>query len=393
MVETRRRKKQSKPDSPKSANVNSQSPQNSKNGKTKIGKPAHSPSKTPIKSDTDPTQECPCKRDLNSKYIECSKCLQWWHQECLGYNNSLFKKIHHGYFLCPFCSIQLLKPDIRVFSQITELVKDFGVNIETGPKQIDQPDIPCSDQSSQGNEATKENNIVILDNIGECGKFQNSASILKEIKKHKPKLDVDLAYPLAGGGLALHCSSEQSTAEALESWPQGAFGSKPIKPHPPSSRNQSQTIIIRSVSTKLATSELEQHIKSTLHFDASARRLYNRSTGNPFPLVKLTVAKDIAAKLICSGITLFGHTHLCEPLHSRKIIRCYNCQQFGHCAASCRYNTVCCNCSGNHPPAQVCTLPPKCNNCAGEHSAAHKSCPVYKTLFRKLTSNHGIIHV
>ncbi len=391
MVETRHKKKHSKPNSPKCKDA--QSPTNSKKSKAKIGKPAHSPSKTPTKSQSDPTQECPCKQDTDSRWIECSKCFQWWHQDCLGYNNSLFKKIQHGYFLCPLCSIHLLKPDVRIFARITETVKDFGVEIDSQSKQNVVEPSPVKAQDPLTAEPKNKNQIVVLDNIGDSSKFQNSASILKEVKKHKPKVDVQLAYPLAGGGLVLHCRSEQSTTEALEDWPQGAFGSEQIRPHPPASRSQKQTVIVRSVSTKIEISELERHLTGTLNCQVTARRLYNRSSGNPYPLVKLTTTREIAAKLICSGINLFGKVYNCEPLHSRKIIRCYNCQRFGHCAASCKYSPVCCNCSGNHPPTLRCTLPPKCHNCEGEHSADHKLCPSYRTLFSKLTSTHGIIHL
>jgi len=61
-------------------------------------------------------------------------------------------------------------------------------------------------------------------------------------------------------------------------------------------------------------------------------------------------------------------------------LRCFNCQTFGHHAATCRQTTPTCPiCAGGHAydkcPGKK--GKPKCANCGGEHSAAFRQCPKF----------------
>lgn len=63
------------------------------------------------------------------------------------------------------------------------------------------------------------------------------------------------------------------------------------------------------------------------------------------------------------------------------VIRCYNCQRFGHVAGQCKNTSpVCARCGENHKVENCESAEDKrkCSNCGGEHSSAYKGCNKYK---------------
>lgn len=66
------------------------------------------------------------------------------------------------------------------------------------------------------------------------------------------------------------------------------------------------------------------------------------------------------------------------------IARCYNCQEFGHYAGSCKNDTRCAKCSGPHNQRECKSKEVKCCNCYSEdteedcgHQADSQTCPSY----------------
>ena len=61
------------------------------------------------------------------------------------------------------------------------------------------------------------------------------------------------------------------------------------------------------------------------------------------------------------------------------VIRCLNCQAFGHKAAQCRHkDPVCPTCAGKHSFNNCPNRDrPICRNCSGSHSAAFRDCPAF----------------
>ncbi|KAG5879701.1 hypothetical protein JTB14_006486 [Gonioctena quinquepunctata] len=79
--------------------------------------------------------------------------------------------------------------------------------------------------------------------------------------------------------------------------------------------------------------------------------------------------------------------------HQRKRARtgqCYNCQEFGHTAHTCRYMAVCRHCAGNHEsrahPNED-NIPSKCSNCGGEHKSNYQGCPKFPIYEKKERNN------
>ncbi len=155
------------------------------------------------------------------------------------------------------------------------------------------------------------------------------------------------------------------------------------KPHKTRNQQKLQSIIVKSVNTRYTEQDIQSNLQSRYPSVTAVHRLQNKCTQAPFPIVKVTLDREEANKLLVSkSLTLFGKKLPCESCRSTKIIRCYRCQRFGHTASSCVYTDQCVNCTGNH--THPCTLPSKCFNCNGEHRADSKFCPTFIALKHKL---------
>ncbi|PIG87296.1 hypothetical protein AARAC_011664 [Aspergillus arachidicola] len=65
-----------------------------------------------------------------------------------------------------------------------------------------------------------------------------------------------------------------------------------------------------------------------------------------------------------------------------RVVRCNNCQRYGHIGNICPHDTVCGACAGKHetracPDRDTSRLVPKCANCGGDHMVWFKKCAVY----------------
>lgn len=77
----------------------------------------------------------------------------------------------------------------------------------------------------------------------------------------------------------------------------------------------------------------------------------------------------------------------CRAQEDLRVLRCFNCQKYGHLAKHCRNNTICPICSGNHKSENCDSAIKKCNNCEeakkrnlqidSEHTAWDSKCPYY----------------
>ena len=87
--------------------------------------------------------------------------------------------------------------------------------------------------------------------------------------------------------------------------------------------------------------------------------------------------KSTAHKLLEKGLSLFGKNYACET-YKKPIIRCYNCQNFGHIAKHCRWICCCHQCGKNYQSFKNCDNAPDCNNCNKQgHPSSTRNCPKY----------------
>ncbi len=347
---------------------------------------------------------CPCentcKKETNQLWICCDKCKQWWHTYCLGITSTEYAKLKISYYMCPKCAIQKIRTNSTVIGKISETLQE---KIDTKPekqeKLIESSRVSAVSCSKSGTFTTGEqtvpsenhelpyaptkDNIVILDNVTLTKELRNSAKLKREIKKHKPEIKISQVYPLAGGGVALHCKDNPSTELALSDWPKAALNStEHPKPHRIRSLQESQTVVVKSVHTRYTELELLQDLKNKYPSVSAVHRLYNKKTDTPFPIIKVELSRAEAASVLSSHIVVLGQILACETCRSVKVVRCFECQRFGHTADRCLFPVRCVNCSGCHK--HQCTLPARCANCDGEHGSDSNKCPAYLGIKYKL---------
>ncbi len=265
-----------------------------------------------------------------------------------------------------------------------ESSKSSNINSGTKPLTARKNSNDISQDSPKENTGSSNQKIVILDNVKLSKELTNSKNLKSAINKVKPAIKLKQVYPLAAGGIALHCADSESQDSALGAWPKCPLNweSEP-KPHKVRNQQPLQSIIIRSVNTKYTEQDLLSHIQTRHPSAVDVHRLQNKSAKAPFPIIKVTLGREEATQILArQSLVLFGKKHPCQTCHSIKVIRCYRCQRFGHTASTCVYTEQCVNCSGNH--SHHCTLPPRCFNCDGEHKADSKYCPTFLTLKNRL---------
>ena len=344
--------------------------------------------------------QCPCNdtcsKESNLKWICCDKCSQWWHTFCLGITNQEYEKLKGSLYICPTCAIKKLKNNYCVLSKITNTLQNkIGAKVDLPIDSSAQLEpLPCKTKSEDctkqttpvtpGNpEPSTKDSIVILDNL-KLNRDQKSSSKLKqEINKVKPDIKLSQVYPLAGGGVALHCKDKASHDCALCDWPISALNptGNPV-PHKIRGLSKEQIIVVKSVNTCFTEQELLVDLKSRYPSVTNVHRLHKKSSDIPFPIIKVSLSREDATAALADHIVIFGQSYSCESCRSTKVIRCNQCQRFGHIAQVCLYPQRCVNCSENHNV--LCTLPSKCANCGGEHGADSNRCPTYLGIKERL---------
>lgn len=100
---------------------------------------------------------------------------------------------------------------------------------------------------------------------------------------------------------------------------------------------------------------------------------------------------EAANRLIEIGLSEGGEIKRVERFEaSCKLTQCFNCQQFGHIAKSCKNTTVCGYCIGQHStrdcPKKERQLPTdrKCTNCCKNHETWDRSCEIRQKEIRRL---------
>ena len=370
---------------------------------------------------------CPCQSDKYNEWIECTKCKHWWHIHCAGvsYSEYAFVTTRHFPYKCPVCVVTDVHTLAvhKLISHIANYIAPIGEveSSETYVKQltsesseihvdqlstlqtqshaivdiVHQSDYQV-DINQEKYDAIPQTNIyddtliAILDGVTDKTKVANSRTITKEINKTKPELNFSFAYTLPAGGIAIHCKTQADLNIALKDWPNDSFGENVIS-HLPNKSAYTSTVICRNVSTEIVDDEILKYISQTHSSTAIIHRFKNRQLDTPLPVVKINMIKvnnqTTANKLITNGITIGTKALPCEPVQRIKVIRCFNCQSYGHIGRHCKNQTRCVKCGDNHAPVQCCDNITHCCNCSSNnHSANSNTCPIYQSRLKQLVS-------
>ena len=75
--------------------------------------------------------------------------------------------------------------------------------------------------------------------------------------------------------------------------------------------------------------------------------------------------------------TKVGYLKVKVDLFVPNLLRCFNCNKFGHTSQRCKTKAKCQRC-GKDKHEEQCDGPQICSNCNGPHAASAKECPVWK---------------
>lgn len=102
-------------------------------------------------------------------------------------------------------------------------------------------------------------------------------------------------------------------------------------------------------------------------------------------------------KLMSSGFIFVGYDY-CNVYDALDLLRCYNCNKYGHSSKACK-NKICCpRCSGEHSVKECKSTELKCSNCVStekqgnssidvNHAVWDSSCIFYNNLLTKLRAD------
>jgi len=229
--------------------------------------------------------------------------------------------------------------------------------------------------------------ILITDNIDNCGQFSSSRRILKEVKLFCPDIKLEFAYSLSKGGIALHTTSKEDRDRLFNELPAESFGGG-IKHYPKGYGNTTQdsfVLFIKGIDTSVDVYDLQEDFGKQGIVIQEIRRLTKRHTGKPTQVVKVKCCEHTSQLLINSDIVINKKRCCVEKERVVRVIRCYNCQSFGHLARYCRGVRHCEFCGDSHGEHYRCSGDVQCCNCSGNHPASSVKCPVYRKRYESLT--------
>ena len=374
------------------------------------------------------------KEHTHINWICCDACRLWCHSDCCGLTQKDHRKLTSGkqFFKCICCCISdscWIKEakyysvagdpelpssvssasaiDVTVTSQpnkhevqLSDALpcnSGIGVNNHVNTEEVgvdttninSQPTEQVRDTSLSTEDIDLEvqqerQNIIIVDCISNPTQFTRSDNILREVQSFAPLIQVKYAYSLAKGGVAIHLNNTEDKLTLLNSFTAEAFGGAKIS----DLAERNYTLSLRNVPTYVDLETVRLALKEKSIEAKKLLRQQHKLTGRPQPVIKV-VSTDTDANKLANHTFITVGRHTCDVVRNNaRVLRCYNCQQFGHIARTCTNPRRCINCSDLCCSNGYCRKAAKCVNCEGPHRASERSCPIYQQRHAILAGQH-----
>ena len=237
-------------------------------------------------------------------------------------------------------------------------------------------------------ETNPRDKVLIVDGIDKQ-KFKVSSDILKEVAIYAPGIKVTQAYTLAKGGIAIHVQSPEDRSQLFDSLPKNPFGGGHKKKL---ASLRSCPVYIKRVPFSLECNSIAKALSFYNVPVSYLSRVINCRTGRPSLSLKLYTSPEAANWLLSEGIVINGSKFVVERKKAvqSQVIRCFNCQRFGHIARFCKAEPACSNCATNHLYQGSCNFEPKCVNCSGSHASSDPDCPSFISHDEYLSTQYSI---
>ncbi|CAH1259161.1 Hypp2182 [Branchiostoma lanceolatum] len=350
--------------------LKTKSPPTSKN--TRLAKP---PRRNPVSQEVAEEEVCVCANDHpeGGQWICCDSCDKWWHSSCA----KLSPKV---------CAFLIENSESYHCAQCITLELDYSICNTKDNRKL-QEDKPTSDSYKESDIQGPSEHIVVIDGIPKPEHYKNSGKILAEIARNKPHCaqNINLAYLLPRGGIAVHCKTTKATEELLQPWKDGAFNAKQDKL---ASHRTNQTYgrraILKNIAAEVTQEEIEQNVLEQTGIQVKAHRYHYQDTGKPLRVARVDATQGQLNELFVQSLIIRGVKVTVESYRSKKNtpIRCYNCHRLGHIARLCKEEPSCIRCGGAKGHPNPCK--PRCINCGGTHSANDPRCKQFLETRRRL---------
>ena len=228
--------------------------------------------------------------------------------------------------------------------------------------------------------------IIVIDEIPDSSNFLSSKDILKEFNKYCDEISVTAAFRLAKGGISIYLKSTEDRDSALKKLSKDSFGGGKKRSL---SEYKTIPIFLKGIDTAVNTCTVEETVEKKVGKLVKCTRLYNYNTGRPRQVIKVLCSQETAARLVSSEIYLGDKKITVETSRNREVIRCYNCQAFGHISAKCLKKPNCINCSGTSC-STTCGNDPYCSNCQENHPSSDRSCTSFVQQNKIIASEYTI---
>ena len=236
------------------------------------------------------------------------------------------------------------------------------------------------------------NGVLIIENADLT--FRNSSDTKRSFSKAFPKKKLLYAFRTTRGHIHLEFETHDESKEIEDAWRSNFLGKDTVCRRP-RTLQKNFSVIIKDVPKE--DDFTDTNISSSLqpnYPEAKARR-FIRKDSTILNTVKIDFRshKDMEAA-VRDGLFLNDQFfRACEFKEDVKIpiVRCYNCQKFGHIAKTCRSPPKCSNCSGPHSTSECDnTKDRKCANCQSNHYANDPNCEAYLNHASKVYNQRNI---
>ena len=268
-------------------------------------------------------------KKIEVPWIECDACNTWWHLHCSGLIDIQGNLVIEDKFLCLDCQVKNTCIPITVLTsryikhstkdnlnknlsstKITSKVEIASKESKKDDTNIKDPIIPKTISSNTISERQNSKEyIVIVDQIDSA--FRSSVDIRAEVKKVYPDIEPKYCYPLPKGGIALHLNTKEEEQTCLNEWPPGSFRTqRKVKPHKPKALHKT-TVVAKNVNVEYSEEEIREDLVKRYKSEFTVRRITNSYTKTTYPVVKITVPKELGNQLLNQGVIICDRYYHC----------------------------------------------------------------------------------
>ena len=257
------------------------------------------------------------------EWAQCDNCDQWWHAECTCITADDCVRLPF-YDISVTCAICCLKGSPWVLKNHFELeqkgkiaenrtipiiptdsdcdkkkeahqqpqskyIKFCNPGKKSVKKSIKKEKLVDSSSSADSvcDQKQKPNSkhIIVVDNIMEAQHFKSLKNIQEKLIQHPQFKEVNFAYSLPRGGVAIHFNSDKEAEEVLSNWPATVF-SDTENPHKIESKALSVTGFVKNIDTRVTDNQLRGFLESKECRVKEVKKVFHRYSGKSMPIRK-----------------------------------------------------------------------------------------------------------